>query len=130
MPEESKRDYLQRVLERLSLSGAGKAMVLQLARFLAEQTVFPDLQGWEDPAEKLDAANRSVTTLKSYLNEQELSISSEEQRQESRLRLREAQAKARASQQTLQSLSDKLAELSSDIGTAETGLDLNLGSMS
>lgn len=121
LPDESKRDYLNRVFELLRRSDRGKGKILQLAQFLAEQTAFPDLQGWEDTAEKLDAATRSVAALKSYLHEQEESLVSEEQRQEARKRLRESQAKARESQQSVQSLSDKLAELSGDLGTPEAG---------
>lgn len=121
LPDEPKRDYLERVFELLQPTDNGKVKILQLARFLSEQAAFPDLQGWEDTAEKLDAAKRSIAALKSYLNEQDQSIASEEQRQESRQRLREAQANARASQQTLRSLSDRLGELSADIGTAEAG---------
>lgn len=121
LPDESKRDYLNRVFEHLGASDRGKAKILHLAQFLAEQRAFPDLQGWEDTAEKLDAAKRSVAALRSYLNEQKENFTAEQQRQESRQRLREAQAKARESQQSLQSLSDRLAELSGDIGTAEAG---------
>jgi hypothetical protein len=123
MPDESKRDYLNRVFEGLRRSDSGKAKILQLARFLVEQTAFPDLQGWEDTAEKLDAAARSVAALKSYLDEQETNLASEQQRQESRQRIREAQAKARESQHTLRSLSDRLGELAGDIGTIEAGLN-------
>jgi len=121
LPSESKRDYLTRVFEHLRASDRGKAKILHLAQFLAEQNAFPDLQGWEDTAEKLDAANRSVAALRSYLNEQEESLTAEQQRQESRQRLRVAQAKARESQQSLQSLSDRLSELTGDLGTAAAG---------
>src|SRR5215471_6002150 len=86
VPDESKRDYLNRVFEQLRPSDRGKAKILQLATFLAEQTTFPDLQGWEDTADKLDAAKRSVAALKSYLNEQQENLASEQQRQESRQR--------------------------------------------
>lgn len=121
LPEESKRDYLSRVFELLRGSDHGKAKILQVAQYLAEQRAFPDLQGWEDTAEKLDAANRSVSAFSSYLREQELSLTAEQQRLESRERLREAQEKARESQQTLQSLTGRLTELSGDIGTAKAG---------
>lgn len=121
LPDESKREYLDRVFDLLRQSDHGKVKILQLAQFLAEQATFPDLQGWEDTAEKIDAASRSVAALKSYLNEQDESLTAESNRQDSRQRLREAQAKARESQQTLRSLSDKLAELSGDIGTADAG---------
>lgn len=123
LPDESKRDYLARVLELLRGSDQGKAKILQLAQFLAEQTAFPDLQGWEDTSDKLELANASVAALRSYLNEQEESLIAEQQRQESRQQLREAQAKARESQQNLQSLSERLTELTGDIGTAQAGRD-------
>lgn len=95
LPDESKRDYLNRVFELLRGSDLGKAKILDVAEFLAEQKTFPDLQGWEDTAEKLDAASRSVAALRNYLNQQEGSLTSEQQRQESRQRLREAQARSR-----------------------------------
>jgi len=121
LPDESKRDYLNRLFEHLRASDRGRAKILQLAQLLAEQDAFPDLHGWEDTAEKLDAAKRSVSALRSYLDEQDENLNAEQQRQESRQRLREAQAKARESQKSLQSLSDRLAELTGDIGTAEAG---------
>lgn len=121
LPDESKRDYLGRVFEHLRATDRGKAKILQLAIFLAEQAAFPDLHGWEDTAEKLDGAKRSVAALKSYLAEQEKAQASEEQRREARTRMRESQDRARQSQQTLQSLSSRLTELSGDLGTAEAG---------
>jgi predicted GIY-YIG superfamily endonuclease len=123
LPDESKRDYLSHVFELLRSSDRGKAKILQLAQFLAEQTAFPDLEGWEDTTEKLDAATRSVAALKSYLHEQKESLASEQQRQNARRKLRESQAKARASQQSIKSLSDKLGELSGDLGTPQAGHD-------
>jgi hypothetical protein len=121
LPDESKRDYLTRVIEMLRATDRGRCKIVQVAQFLAEQKAFPDLQGWEDSAEKLDAATRSVAALKSYLHEQEESLVTEQQRQAARRRLQDAQAKARESQHTLQSLSDKMAALAGDIGTPESG---------
>jgi hypothetical protein len=121
LPDESKRDYLNRLFELLRSSDRGRGKILQLAQFLAEQTTFPDLQGWEDTTDKVDSAQASVAALKSYLHEQEESVASEQQRQAARERLRESQAKARESQQTLQSLSDRLGELSGDLGSSDAG---------
>ena len=121
LPDESKREYLSRVFQLLERTDHGKAKIVQLARFLSEQTAFPDLEGWEDTVEKLDAAQRSVEALKSYLTEQEETLETEKQRQEARERLREAQKKARESQHNLQPLSDRLSALSTEIGTADAG---------
>jgi len=121
LPDESKRDYLNRVMDQLQTSDRGKATMVQLAKYLADQTAFPDLDGWEDTADKLDAARRSVAALKSYLTEQDAEIASEKQREVSQQKLRDAQNKARESQQSLQSLSDRLTQLSADLGKAEAG---------
>ena len=120
-PDESKRDYLSRVFDDLRSTDQGRGKILQLAQFLADQTAFPDLQGWEDTAEKLDAARRSVGALRSYLEEQEASIASERSRLDARKKLRALQEEARASQQSIQSLSEQLAQLSADLGTADAG---------
>ena len=60
LTDESKRDYLNRVFDHLRATDRGRTKILHLAQYLAEQNAFPDLHGWEDTAEKLDAAKRSV----------------------------------------------------------------------
>jgi hypothetical protein len=126
LPDESKRDYLNRVFELLLGSDRGKAKILHLAQFLVEQIAFPDLQGWEDSSEKVDAAKRSIAVLRSFLDGQAVSLTTEQQRQVARQRFRDAQAKVRESQQSLQSLSDKLTELTRDIGTLEAGREFEV----
>ena len=121
LPDESKRDYLTRVLEILQCTDHGKGKILHLAHFLAEQASFPDLEGWEDTSEKVSAAEGAVGTLRSYLSEQDAQLVSEEQRQKARKRLRNLQAQTRASQQNLQELSDRLGDLASEIGSSSAG---------
>ena len=121
LPDESKRDYLSRVFELLRRSERGREKILELAQFVAEQTAFPDLLGWEETTEKVDGATRSVAALKRYLHEQDESLVSQQQRENARRELRDAQAKARTSQESLESLSDRLGELSGDLGTPEAG---------
>lgn len=121
LPDESKRDYLSRLFEQLRATDRGKAKILQIAEYLAEQKAFPDLQGWEDSAEKLDAAGRSVAALKSYLTEQHDVLAAEENRIETRAKLQQHQARVRAAQQTLQTLSERLTTLSGDLGSSAAG---------
>ena len=121
LPDESKRNYLTRVFEILQSTDREKGKILQLANFLVEQTSFPDLEGWEDTAEKVLAAEGAVSTLRSYLSEQNAQLLSEEQRQQARKRLRDLQAQTRASQQSLQALADRLGELGSEIGSSLAG---------
>lgn len=120
-PDESKRDFLTRVFDILQRTDQGKAKILQLGQFLAEQSCFPDLEGWEDSAEKLKAAQSAVGALRSYLSEQDAQLASEERRQEARKKFLEYQAQTRASQQTLQSLSERLGDLAGEIGSAKAG---------
>ncbi|MEM1176604.1 MAG: restriction endonuclease [Pseudomonadota bacterium] len=121
LPDESKRDYLVRVFELLQASDEGRSKILQLAKYLAEQASFPDLHGWEESEEKLAIAEGAVQVLRSYLNEQEEQVASEDQRQKARERFREIQVQTRASQQSVQSLSDRLSDLSAELGTAAAG---------
>ena len=121
LPDESKRDYLSRVFEACQGTDQGRGEILRLGQYLGEQSSFPDLERWEDSDEKIEAAKRAVDALKSYLSKQHVEMSSERQRQEARKKFHEAQAQTRASQQTLQSLSDKLTALSSQIGSSSVG---------
>lgn len=122
LPDESKRDYLQRVFDVLEKSDQGKAKIVEVAKHLMEQSTFPDLEGWEDTSDKVDAAKRSVDALKSYMLEQQEAITSEQQKKEAQARLRASQKRARESQHNLQSLSDNLTSLTSDIGTSIAGI--------
>ena len=123
LPDESKRDYLTRVFDLLQRTDQGKGKILQIAQFLGEQSSFPDLVGWEDSPEKIAAAESAIGALASYLSEQDAQLTSEKQTQEARKRFREFQAQTRASQQTLQSLSDRLGDLASEIGSPSAGKD-------
>jgi hypothetical protein len=120
-PDESKRDYLTRVFEALRGTDAGRSKIMQLAQFLAEQRSFPDLKGWEDSAQKLEGAEQSVVALRSYLEEQDLDIATEQSRQEARKRLRTLQEEARVAQQSIQALTDRLTQLSVELGTPDAG---------
>jgi len=75
----------------------------------------------DDTTDKLENAKRSISTLKSYLSEQDEAIFSEEEKKKAREKLRKAKKNARESQKNLQTLSKSLAELTTEIGTAEAG---------
>lgn len=126
LPDESKPDLLSRDFEMLRGSDQERAKILQLGQFLAEQTAFPGLQGWEGTAEKFEAAKWSGTVLMRYLDEQERSLAVEQRRLESRQRFLETQTKARESQQSLRSLSGRPTELTRDTGTPEAGREIEV----
>jgi hypothetical protein len=83
-PEESKRDFLDRVFENLQKSDSGKAAINQMALFLADQMSFPDLRNWEDSNLKIAQAKTSVAQLKDYLQKQDEEIKSEREREETK----------------------------------------------
>ncbi len=121
LPDETKRDYISRAFESLQKTEQGKRKIIELAHFLSEQTSFPDLENWEDSSKKIKTAKQAVSTLRSFLSRQDKQLTSEKQKQEARKKFHESQAQTRASQETLQSLSDKLAELADEMGAASAG---------
>ncbi len=111
--EESKRELLDRLFQKLQATDKGKAVIFEMARNLSEQTTFPDLRNWEDSDEKIQNAHKAVQELKSYLNKQDIEIKTEKER-------KEAQAKARKERQKIQrSLTDK-SKLQTDLDTMHT----------
>ena len=50
--DESKRQFLDRVFDKLQKDDRGKAVIYDMARSLSEQTTFPDLRNWEDSDKK------------------------------------------------------------------------------
>jgi hypothetical protein len=59
-PQESKREFLDRLFAELPKSERGRSGLLRMADFLMDQESFPDLQGWEDSAQKIKAAHADV----------------------------------------------------------------------
>lgn len=84
--EESKRDFLDRLFERLQRSDKGKTVIFQMARYLSDQTTFPDLRNWEDSDQKMAEARKAVAELKKYVDEKEQESKSEREREETKKR--------------------------------------------
>ena len=62
--DESKRNVLDRLFQKLQQSDRGKAVIFLMARSLSEQTTFPDLRNWEDSEQKIQEAHKAVQELK------------------------------------------------------------------
>jgi len=119
--DESKRELLDRLFQKLHTTDKGKAVVFQMARSLSEQTTFPDLRNWEDSDEKIQTANKSVQELKHYLKKQDESLKNEKQKKEVQEKYREERAKTQRSLTDKTKLKDNLDVLFSKIGTQEGG---------
>lgn len=121
--DESKRDLLDRLFDKLPKSDGGKRVIVRMAGFLIEQKSFPDLLNWEDSEKKLKDAHDAVQKLRIHHNAQEEVIQTEDEREAARQRFREQQAKIVQSQQSLQKLNDRLTALVPKAGTQPGGYD-------
>ena len=122
-PEESKREFLDRVFENLQKSDRGKKVIHQMSIFLADQTSFPDLRNWEDSALKIADAEKTVTELKSYLRKQDSDIKSERECAEIKTRAHEEKQKFQRAQTDKAKLDNRLKELHTIVGTQQGGYD-------
>lgn len=118
---ESKRDFLDRAFEDLQKSDKGKAVIYQMAVFLAEQTTFPDLRNWEDSAQKICDATKAVAELKAFLHKQDEEISVEREREERRKRAREESQRIQRASTDKAQLHARLDSLCSAVGTQRGG---------
>lgn len=119
--DESKREFLDRVFEKLQQSSRGKAVIFKMAKNLSEYESFPDLRDWEDSSEKIAAAKRAVAELRNYVAEQEQEHKSEEVRREARRKAGEERARIRRSLTDKSKLQERLDDLHAKVGTQEGG---------
>lgn len=121
--EESKRDILDRTFQKLQASDRGKAVIFEIARFLSEQTTFPDLRNWEDSAQKIAEATKAVAELKTYLKAQDENIRDEREREEAKAKARDDRQKVQRSLTDKAKLQQRLDTLHSAVGTQQGGYD-------
>lgn len=121
--EESKREFLDRLFEKLPRTDQGRAAILRMAKYIMEQQSFPDLQNWEDSAHKIKEAHDSVSCLRIYHNKQEEELTSEEEKQKAREEFKRRQTEIAKSQMSLKNLNDRLNELGQRLGTQQAGYD-------
>jgi hypothetical protein len=120
-PEESKRDFLDRLFVELPKSDQGRSGILRMSTFLMDQESFPDLQGWEDSAQKVKAAAEAVSNLRGYHSKQQSELQSEDEKLKAKQEFAKRQQEVTRSQQTLQKLNDRLNVLGREIGTQGAG---------
>lgn len=119
--DESKRDFLDRTFAALQRTDKGKAVIGQMANFLAEQSTFPDLRNWEDSAVKIQDASKAVAELKTLIARQTEEVRSEREREESKARAREERTVAQRQRANISDLKQRLEDLAPKIGTAPGG---------
>jgi hypothetical protein len=120
---ESKRDFLDRLFARLPDQPGGQELILSLARDLAQQDAYPDLEGWEDSERKLEDARGAVRALRSALAKIDDQVGDERERQRAQERFRKRQQEVQRSKQTLESLGGRLNELGARLGSQAAGYE-------
>jgi hypothetical protein len=120
---ESKRDFLDRLFAKLPTIRGGPSLILSIARDLAQQDTFPDLQGWENSAEMMKQAERAVAELRTALAKLDDQVISDREQREARERLRRLHEEASRSRASLESLDQRLKGLAAKLGTAEAGYE-------
>lgn len=123
MENESKRELLDRLFQKLQTSDKGKSAIFQMARNLSEQTTFPDLRNWEDSEQKIQNAYKAVQELKSYLKQQDTEIKSEKERKEAQEKARKAREKIQRSLTDRAKLQQNLDDMHQKVGTQKGGYE-------
>ena len=121
--EESKRELLDRLFQKLQARDKGKAVIFQMARSLSEQTTFPDLRNWEDSNQKIQDAHKAVQELKAYLKQQDTEIKTEKDRKDAQEKARKKREKIQRSLTDKSKLQTKLDAMHSKVGTSEGGYE-------
>jgi hypothetical protein len=122
-PEESKRDLLDRLFLALPTTEDGRSALVRMAKLLMEQSTFPDLQNWEDSAQKIKESHDAVSRLRIHHSKQEEEIETEENRRKAKEEFHNKQAEVTRSQKSLLSFSDRLNGLGMKLGTQEAGYE-------
>lgn len=120
---ESKRDFLDRLFTELPKNDRGRSGLLRIAVCLMDQRTFPDLDNWEDSAQKIKAAHDAVSRLSVYHSQQQDELQSEEDKQKAREAFRKRQAEVTSSQQSLHKLNERLTSLGKRLGAQQAGYD-------
>ena len=119
--DESKRDFLERIFPVVEKHPYGSNVLTKMARSLAEQTTFPDLENWEDSDLKKQQAQDAVTALKTFLRTKDEEAANEKEKQETKRRVNELRERSAERRQTLAKLAARLDQLATEIGSQDAG---------
>ena len=122
-PEESKREFLDRLFIKLQKSDRGKSLIIQIALSLSEQSTFPDLQNWEETDQMISLATEAVQDLKTYLELQNEEIRSEREIEATKKKVRARKAEIQKSLTDRSKLQEQLEAMHPKIGTQEGGYE-------
>ncbi|WHZ14057.1 MAG: hypothetical protein OJF52_000892 [Nitrospira sp.] len=120
---ETKRAFIGRLFPKLESDSKGANVIRQMGASLSDQVKFPDLEGWEDAHAKIQAAKEAMAALRHYLHTQKLNADDAKAREDTRKAAHQRMQETIRKRQSLETLSEKLKELSRRIGSAEAGYE-------
>jgi len=120
---ESKREFLDRLFDKLLESDKGRSALLRISGFLMEQKTFPDLKNWEDSDKKIKDAHDAVTKLRIYHKQQQEEIEKSIEKEKIKKEFRKRQNEITRTQQSLLKLNERLNELAKKLGTQKAGYE-------
>ncbi|HTU48502.1 MAG TPA: hypothetical protein VMF91_25800 [Bryobacteraceae bacterium] len=119
--DESKRDFLDRLLPHLEKTNEGIEAINRICDALSQQETFPDLSSIEDSRRRIQAAKEAVGALRRFCSHQAEQARGERDRKDSRDRYLKHQREHCARQQSLDKLNARLAELATQLGQQGAG---------
>ena len=120
---ESKREFLDRLLSKLARDPRSTTLLLALARDLANQTAFPDLQALEDGPNRIATAREATQRLRVALQRMEQQVRTEQDARAARDRRDELVRQSRRTTEQLRDLDSRLQDLARQLGTQEAGYE-------
>ena len=122
-PNETKREFLERLFPKMQNTDNGKKVILKMALEISEFKEFPDLKGYEDSSLKEKNARESVLTLVNCLSEMRKKISDEQERQKIKEVARQRAEEIKKERDSLSSFEVRLNELTTRLGTQKAGYE-------
>ena len=119
--DDSMRDLLCRLLPEVEASEDGAAVITKMADSLAEQESFPDLENWEDSAQKKKEAFGAVHLLRDHLKKARQEALDAKERDDNRKRAAAERQKISEAAQNLDKFTTSLNALAQNIGSQEAG---------
>jgi len=123
--DETKRNFLVRLFDKLvgTKSDRASAIIIDMARSLAAQEHFPDLENWEDSPLKLKDAREAISRLRTEVDRLNSTERDEAESQRRRSDAERRRQQTLAATQSLEQLKARLDALGQRIGTQEAGYE-------
>lgn len=119
--DQSKRDYMAWLWPLLVKNDRGHAVILKMARSLADMEHFPDLERKEDTKIRIPEAEQAVSRLRDQVARVNETIRETEDSKQRRKVAQEDMSRHLAAQQSVEKLQNELEALMPQLGTQEGG---------